>query len=377
MDNTEILNLPYIMPSQAQKHVTHNEATRQLNALIQLSVVSMEVLEPPSSPIAGARYIIGENASGDWLGLDGQLAAYLDGNWTVFEPLEGWLAHVEDQNIVVLRSGAIWQGFPLPKTLENMDGVGVGTKPDTVNKLSVSADASLFSHHGDNHRLIINKSEESKTASVVFQSNWIGHAEFGLTGSNDFQVKVSDDGSTFQTAMQVDKATGQVQFPLGAQTAARIDFTGLWAANSDFSWVTFSLNYGANQGAYRENAGANLEPVFEPTQVGPIVRKGSRMRSFLTTLKSTHADVTGCNIRLVFQYVESGQEWTDANLQTRVLFAENEIAVSTNSYSMVDAQLSDYKCPENGFLLMFVKPIGSSTGSDYIGSSTSIEVISA
>ena len=36
MENSANLQLPYIMPSQAQKHVTHNEAVRTLDALVQL-----------------------------------------------------------------------------------------------------------------------------------------------------------------------------------------------------------------------------------------------------------------------------------------------------------------------------------------------------
>lgn len=32
MDSSPNLQLPYIMPSQAQKHVTHNEALRTLDA---------------------------------------------------------------------------------------------------------------------------------------------------------------------------------------------------------------------------------------------------------------------------------------------------------------------------------------------------------
>ena len=40
MDQTPNLKLPYIMPSQAQKHVTHNEALRFLDAVVHLSVKS-------------------------------------------------------------------------------------------------------------------------------------------------------------------------------------------------------------------------------------------------------------------------------------------------------------------------------------------------
>jgi hypothetical protein len=34
MDQTPNLKLPYILPSQAQKHVTHNEALRLLDAVV-------------------------------------------------------------------------------------------------------------------------------------------------------------------------------------------------------------------------------------------------------------------------------------------------------------------------------------------------------
>ncbi len=39
-DQSTLLSLPYIMPAQAQKHLTHNEALRTLDTLVQLSVAS-------------------------------------------------------------------------------------------------------------------------------------------------------------------------------------------------------------------------------------------------------------------------------------------------------------------------------------------------
>ena len=55
MDQTPNLQLPYIAPSQAQKHVTHNEAIRALDALVQLCVVNRTLTEPPSEPREGIR----------------------------------------------------------------------------------------------------------------------------------------------------------------------------------------------------------------------------------------------------------------------------------------------------------------------------------
>ena len=44
MDQTPNLTLPYIMAAQAQKHVTHNEALRALDVIVQFSA-----LDNPSS----------------------------------------------------------------------------------------------------------------------------------------------------------------------------------------------------------------------------------------------------------------------------------------------------------------------------------------
>ena len=64
MDTTENLNLPYILPAQAQKHVTHNEAIRALDALLHLAVLSRSATAPPASPVAGVRYIVPSGATG-------------------------------------------------------------------------------------------------------------------------------------------------------------------------------------------------------------------------------------------------------------------------------------------------------------------------
>lgn len=377
MENSEILKLPYILPSQAQKHVTHNEAIRQLDALVQLSVVSMDVSEPPDEPAAGSRFIVGENASGEWAGLEGQVVAYLDGAWTTFEPVEGWLAYVEDQGIVVVRKASAWQDFPSPKTLENMDGVGVGAQPDATNKLSIASDAALFSHSGNSHRLKINKAEESQTASLVFQSDWMGHAEFGLTGSNDFQVKVSDNGTTFQTAMQIDKSTGQVEFPLGTKATAHVLFQGRWYAEPGNPWTTFSTNQGPGNENFQTDSGTDAEPTFDWNHIGSIVRAGSRIKKILAFFRANNSELQGLNIRLVFKHAQGEQILTNDNANYETIYQRNNLEVVANGFATLEDEISEYTCPQNGFLLMYVQPIGSFTTTRYAYSSTSIEIISA
>ena len=53
MDDTPNLGLPYIMAAQSQKHVTHNEAIRVLDAMVQLAVLDRDLSAPPVSPAEG------------------------------------------------------------------------------------------------------------------------------------------------------------------------------------------------------------------------------------------------------------------------------------------------------------------------------------
>ena len=50
--------LPYLLAAQAQKHVTHNEALRLLDGLVQLAVLDRDLTAPPGAPADGDRYIV-------------------------------------------------------------------------------------------------------------------------------------------------------------------------------------------------------------------------------------------------------------------------------------------------------------------------------
>ena len=81
MDVSARLSLPYLLPNQAQKHVTVNEALRALDQMVQLSVKSQTTGVQPASPAEGDAYILPAGASGaDWSSLTvGHVAAYQNG----------------------------------------------------------------------------------------------------------------------------------------------------------------------------------------------------------------------------------------------------------------------------------------------------------
>jgi hypothetical protein len=55
MNQTPCLQLPYLLPNQAQKHVTLNEALKALDVLVQLAVASRALSVPPGAPLPGSR----------------------------------------------------------------------------------------------------------------------------------------------------------------------------------------------------------------------------------------------------------------------------------------------------------------------------------
>lgn len=220
MQKSPRLDLAYMMPAQAQKHVTFNEALRALDAIIQISVVDSGRTIPPAAS-EGDIYIPASGASGAWVGQEENLAVWQDGAWAFYIPSEGWLCWDQAaENLRVFSSGT-WHNYQSSGGAgESAPHFGVNTQADATNRLAVKSDAVLLSYDdvtpgsGD-LRIAANKSGEAATASLIFQSDWSARAEIGLSGGDDFSVNVSPDGSQFFDAISIDKATGHVTFKYG------------------------------------------------------------------------------------------------------------------------------------------------------------------
>ena len=92
-DTTNIQSLPLIQPSQAQKHVTHNEALKILDLIVQMTVESRTLSVAPSSPVWGACHIVGAGATGLWAGQVGSATTFTGIVWEFYPPKTGWTAN--------------------------------------------------------------------------------------------------------------------------------------------------------------------------------------------------------------------------------------------------------------------------------------------
>ncbi len=217
MSDTESpnLSLPYIMAAQAQKHVTHNEAIRSLDALVQLVLLDRDLSAPPPAPVDGSRYIVGSSPTGMWAGNAKKIAAFQDGAWVFFAPGEGWVGWVTDENMTVVFNGTDWV-LSAVASVNPAPLIGVNATADVVNRLSVASDAVLLNHAGAGHQLKINKNTPADTATVLFQSGFSGRAELGLAGDENVRIKVSPDGVIWKDALVIDRSTGAINHPFGA-----------------------------------------------------------------------------------------------------------------------------------------------------------------
>lgn len=214
MDKTTHLSLPYIAPSQAQKHVTHNEAIRLLDALVMLCVESRDLSTPPDDPTDGMRFIVGAAPEAEWSGHDHDIAIFVDGAWAFATAQNGWLCWCAEDEAVLVYNNQNWEIYGMtPSTLDNVLAIGINTQANEANRLTIAADTTLLTADGSDHRLIINKQSQIDTASIVFQDNYSGRAEIGLVGNDNFAFKVSADGSIFNEAIIIDRGSGDVSFP--------------------------------------------------------------------------------------------------------------------------------------------------------------------
>jgi len=222
--------------AQAQKHVTHNDALVRLDALTHLSVIT-RASAPVGSAVEGARYLVAKVPTGLFAGRADQIAIFQDGGWMFLAPKTGWRLFVEDEVLLVVFDGAIWRDISGGRsTPDQFVRLGVGTAADLGNPLSAKLNNTLFTSlnvadggSGD-LRFKLNKEGSAKTLSQLYQSNWVGRAETGLIGDDAYRIKISGDGSTWNTALVIDTVTGNTGVGVAAP-AAKLDVAGNIAVN--------------------------------------------------------------------------------------------------------------------------------------------------
>lgn len=285
-DATPRLGLPLIAASQAQKHVTHNEALGLLDALVQLACLDKDLTAPPQNPADGDRYlVVASNPGGAWAGLAGQVVRYSDGVWIGAVPRAGWFAYVIDEADLYVFDGTAWGSFRRTLTaIQSVSRLGINTGADATNRLAVKSDAALLTWDdatpgsGD-MRIAVNKQAASRDAGLILQTGYSARALLGLLGSDDFSLKVSPDGSTFRTALTASAAKGGIDFASTETVLASAATTDLGAAGTRRVLVTGTARI------TRFGSGADRERLLRFAGAATLVHDPEQL------VLPTHADI--------------------------------------------------------------------------------------
>ena len=81
---------------------------KRIGALVGLSVLDRDLVDPPTSPNEGDRYLIPAGATGVWAGRTDQVAVRVDSTWNYYVPNVGWLCYIEDEAVLSVYKPAGW-----------------------------------------------------------------------------------------------------------------------------------------------------------------------------------------------------------------------------------------------------------------------------
>jgi Protein of unknown function (DUF2793)/Chaperone of endosialidase len=245
MVDTANLALPLLAAAQSQKHVTHNEALMRLDGLIQIAVLAMAANAPVTPANAGDRYLVGSAPTADFAGQAGKLASYDGTAWRFLSPKAGWILFNTSDGLVYVFDGAAWHKITDAVTqLQNLSGLGIGTSSDSYNSFSAKLNSALFAARGTGEggsgdvRVTLNKQASGNTASQLYQTGWSGRAETGLSGDDNWHLKVSADGSTWREVMVANAATGSARLDLLLSGRASQGNSGKFESDFDGSAAT-------------------------------------------------------------------------------------------------------------------------------------------
>ncbi|MBI3418623.1 MAG: DUF2793 domain-containing protein [Proteobacteria bacterium] len=287
MSDSPRLALPYIVASQAQKEITHNDALNDLDSLAQISVINLSTATPPGSPAEGDSYIIAASPTGAWSGQAGKIASYYSG-WRIKTPREGFLAWVQDLDALYVFDGADWTEFS--------SGGGGGSTSFAAGTVSApgwpvtgDTDTGLFAPAANTLSLAAGGVEAARFNTAGSGVNYITLTPSAASAA----VVLGNGGSDTNIPITLTpKGTGAITLSNAATAASTLGVTGNFAVNTN----KFNVTASSGNTTVAGTLGVTGAATFSNLNATGVVHNDTS--GLLSTSLIVNADITNATIDL-------------------------------------------------------------------------------
>lgn len=207
--------------------------------------------------------------------------------------------------------------------------------------------------------------------------------EPGEVGAQGIQGIQGEQGETGDQGIQ--GIQGEQGDP-GGVTTSLLNNSGRFYLYTDNRWVTDSDdNYGLSYYQFNENCGTGVDPLIEWEHMGIFIPKGRTIKKLHFTCRANNVQVTDVEIYGLLRHPNPITRWEsgmdndseDTVIELfRELFVEN--ASPALNGNMADRRrrtfVLDTEVPEDSYLSIYIKPVGTLTANRYLTTSYTWEV---
>ncbi|MBI4384131.1 MAG: DUF2793 domain-containing protein [Nitrospinae bacterium] len=207
---TPNLAMDELSVSQGSKEITHNEALRVLDALVNSGVEDKDLTSPPGSPANGALYIVGAGATGAWATKDGKIAQYYSSAWYFHAPREGWIVYIKDEDLLYVYNGSAWASAPpIQRFILTFQYSGLAIDEETIIdgvRFQASATVTKIGIHAREAPagaaltvdILQNSAEQSRVATLAdgATKQITDITDINFSTAQDFGLRIKSVGST-------------------------------------------------------------------------------------------------------------------------------------------------------------------------------------
>lgn len=169
--------------------------------------------------------------------------------------------------------------------------------------------------------------------------------------------------------------------------------SGRFYCYADNRWISSSDdNYGSNYYQFAESGGKADNPILEWEHQGVIMDKGETVRRLTFNARMNNTEVEDLEIRVYARFPTNPDKWRtglsgDANMTNELILSDmfmNPVDTpnwdlpfsgKTNTHHRRTINL-DYQMPADGWLSLYVKPVGTIKSTRYVMASFRYDIIS-